>query len=115
MIGSRKPPSPPAMPTMPETAPMLSGNSSPTYLKVEAMPQAKAIPNTSSKPREEPGRQCDAEVARPADGVDDQLRLRIGEQEQADPSDPKYPLSDVMGAEAVGEPAAEDAKCPARQ
>src|SRR5690625_6558702 len=48
MIGSRKPPSPPARPTMPETAPMLSGNSSPMYLKVEAMPKAKTIPSTKS-------------------------------------------------------------------
>src|SRR5215469_1519060 len=49
MIGSRKPPSPPAIPTMPETAPIRSGKSSPIYLKVDAMPQAKAMPSTNKR------------------------------------------------------------------
>ena len=49
MIGNRKPPSPPAIPTMPDTAPIASGKSSPTYLKVDAMPQANAIPSANNR------------------------------------------------------------------
>src|SRR6185437_5802987 len=48
MIGKRKPPMPPASPTMPVTTPIFSGKSSPTYLKVEAMPQAKERPKPKS-------------------------------------------------------------------
>ena len=48
VIGSRNPPIPPAIPTMPETVPIFSGKSSPIYLKVEAMPQAKHTPSTNS-------------------------------------------------------------------
>jgi hypothetical protein len=49
-IGSRKPPIPSASPTMPETIPMLPGKSSLMYLKVDAMPQAKAMPRTNNSP-----------------------------------------------------------------
>lgn len=47
MIGSRKPPSPPASPTMPVTTPMLFGKSSATYLNVDAIPNANTAPSTN--------------------------------------------------------------------
>src|SRR5512139_669333 len=47
MIGSRKPPRPPARPTIPETTPMLVGNSSEMYLNTEALPNAHAMPITN--------------------------------------------------------------------
>src|SRR5512145_2082732 len=50
MIGSRKPPSAPTSPTMPETTPILSEYSSEMYLNTEALPIAHAtpIPNIST-------------------------------------------------------------------
>ncbi|MCY1251757.1 hypothetical protein D9M72_655750 [compost metagenome] len=48
-IGSTKPPSPPARPTTPETAPMLCVKSLEMNLKTEALPMAKAMPTTNSR------------------------------------------------------------------
>src|SRR5690606_18479848 len=45
MIGSRKPPRPPARPTIPVTTPMFSGKSSPMNVKLDAMAQAKQMPS----------------------------------------------------------------------
>src|SRR5579875_254411 len=50
ITGKRKPPRPPIIPTIPDTTPMESGNSSPIYLKVEAIPHANATPNTNNNP-----------------------------------------------------------------
>ena len=47
MIGSTKPPMPPARPTMPLTVPMLEGYSSLMYLKTLALPKAKAMPSAN--------------------------------------------------------------------
>ncbi|MNR50556.1 hypothetical protein D3C85_1700880 [compost metagenome] len=47
-IGSTKPPRPPARPTIPDTAPMRSGNSLEMYLNTEALPNAQAMPMTNS-------------------------------------------------------------------
>src|SRR5690606_6088107 len=47
IMGNRNPASPPANPTMPVTVPILSGKSSATYLKVDAMPNAKTAPSTN--------------------------------------------------------------------
>src|SRR5262247_3181521 len=47
-IGRKNPPRPPARPTMPVTTPILSGKSSPTYLKVDAIPHANATPRANS-------------------------------------------------------------------
>ncbi|MCY1181093.1 hypothetical protein D9M73_215780 [compost metagenome] len=46
-IGRTKPPRPPASPTMPDTAPMRSGNSSEMYLNTEALPKAQEMPMTN--------------------------------------------------------------------
>ena len=48
MMGRTKPPSAPTRPTMPVTTPMLCGKSSPTYLNVDAIPQANATPSVKS-------------------------------------------------------------------
>ena len=48
IMGNTKPPSPPARPTTPETAPILSGNSSEINLKTDALPMAVAIPTIKS-------------------------------------------------------------------
>jgi hypothetical protein len=48
MIGSTKPPRPPASPTMPEMVPMLVGYSSEMYLNTEALPKAQAMPRTNT-------------------------------------------------------------------
>lgn len=45
-IGRTKPASPPARPTAPETAPMLSVKSFEMNLKTEALPMAMATPTT---------------------------------------------------------------------
>ncbi|MNS67215.1 hypothetical protein D3C72_1004620 [compost metagenome] len=48
-MGSTKPPKPPARPTMPDTAPMFSPNSSEMNLKTEALPIAMAMPTMNSR------------------------------------------------------------------
>jgi hypothetical protein len=50
MMGSTKPPRPPARPTMPLTVPMLVGKSSLMYLKTLALPNAMAMPSTNIRP-----------------------------------------------------------------
>src|SRR5512139_3404977 len=47
MMGNRKPPKPPASPTIPEMTPMLVGNSSEMYLNTDALPNAQAMPMTN--------------------------------------------------------------------
>src|SRR5215467_12603485 len=49
-MGSKNPPRPPASPTIPLTTPRFCGNSSLTYLNVEAMPNASTTPSTNSNP-----------------------------------------------------------------
>src|SRR5580765_5390980 len=46
IIGSTKPPRPPARPTTPEITPMFAGYSSEMYLNTDALPNANAMPST---------------------------------------------------------------------
>src|SRR6476659_2252340 len=48
IIGSTKPPRPPARPTIPEMTPMLCGYSSAMYLNTDALPNAHVMPSTKS-------------------------------------------------------------------
>ena len=95
-IGSRKPPRPPARPTMPLTTPRLCGNSSPTYLNVEAMPNAKRDAQREQQHGEEPSAlQPRWKLAGPSIGLDRQLGRRIRDQEQHDPRRPQHPPGDA--------------------
>src|SRR6185312_11340632 len=49
MTGRTNPPSVPTRPTIPVTTPIFFGKSSPTYLKVEGIPQANATPRAKSR------------------------------------------------------------------
>ena len=80
------------------------------YLNVEAMPNAKAMPSVNSSRRERHDGRADVKLRRSVDRLHDEVGLRIGQQEQADPRSPQHPPGDRVRAEAVRQPAAEGAQ-----
>ncbi len=54
-------------------------------------------------------RQSDMELRRATNGMHDEISLRIGQQEKADPGSPQDPPSHIVSAIAIREPAA---NCP---
>src|SRR5262249_48822836 len=65
--------------------------------------------------RENGRRQSDMELGGTADRMDDEVGLRIGQEEQADPGRPQYPPCHVVCAKTIRKPTAESAQYPCRK
>lgn len=77
MIGRTNPPSPPAKPTTPDTAPILAPKSSEMNLKDRRLADSHGDPYNKQQNREDNGRQANMETARALHRHDGKVGLRI--------------------------------------
>jgi hypothetical protein len=115
MIGSTKPPRPPANPTTPEMTPMLPRIFVGDVLEDRGLAKRPANAEDEDQRREEVDVEADVEGSRAVDRQDGEVGLRVAQQEQADPAQPQHPPGHGVRPETIGKPAADCAQHAAGQ